>query len=128
MEQTMPTLQPTKDVERLTDELCEAMLTPKHRDHIRTLLRDTCTHAQLSAPTSRWPAAPVRARDRGSERAGGIRFGRARARFRCACRAGLWPVQPADRCARAAPLRGTAKPFGRAHRYVLSASVAQVPR
>jgi TrpR-related protein YerC/YecD len=53
----MATLQPTKDVERLTDELCDALLTPRNRDQMRSLLRDLCTPAELRALAERWHVA-----------------------------------------------------------------------
>jgi TrpR-related protein YerC/YecD len=53
----MATLQPTKDVKRLTDELCDALLTPKSRDQMRSLLRDLCTPSELRALAERWHVA-----------------------------------------------------------------------
>src|SRR6059058_248691 len=53
----MATLQPTKDVERLTDELCDALLTPKSRDEMQRLLRDLCTPSELRALAERWHVA-----------------------------------------------------------------------
>src|SRR5205814_9377418 len=53
----MATLQPTKDVERLTNERCDALLTPKNRDQMRSLLRDLCTPAVLRALAERWHVA-----------------------------------------------------------------------
>jgi TrpR-related protein YerC/YecD len=53
----MATLQPTRDVERLTDELCDALLTPRSRDEMRSLLRDLCTPSELRALAERWHVA-----------------------------------------------------------------------
>jgi TrpR-related protein YerC/YecD len=53
----MPTLQPTRDVDRLTDELCDALLTPKTREEMRRLLRDLCTPSELRALAERWHVA-----------------------------------------------------------------------
>jgi TrpR-related protein YerC/YecD len=53
----MATLQPTRDVERLTDELCDALLTPRNCDQMRSLLRDLCTPAELRALAERWHVA-----------------------------------------------------------------------
>src|SRR3954453_11503009 len=53
----MTTLQPTKDVERLTDELCDALLTPRNRDEMQLLLRDLCTPSELRALAERWHVA-----------------------------------------------------------------------
>lgn len=53
----MSTLLPTRDVDRLTDELCEALLTPKTREEMRRLLRDLCTPSELRALAERWHVA-----------------------------------------------------------------------
>jgi TrpR-related protein YerC/YecD len=59
MEQTMATrmIRPTREVDRLTDELCEALLTPGTIDEMRLLLRDLCTPAELKALAERWHVA-----------------------------------------------------------------------
>jgi TrpR-related protein YerC/YecD len=59
MEQRMATrtLQPSRNVDRLTDELCDALLTPRNRDQMRQLLRDLCTPAELRALAERWHVA-----------------------------------------------------------------------
>lgn len=51
------TLQPTRDVEQLTDELCDGLLTPTSRAEMRLLLRDLCTPAELKALAERWHVA-----------------------------------------------------------------------
>ena len=51
------TLRPTRDVNRLIDELCEALLTPRTRDEMRDLLRDLCTPAEVRALAERWHVA-----------------------------------------------------------------------
>ena len=51
------TPEPTKDVERLTDELCDALLTPKNRAEMRQLLKDLCTPSELRALAERWHVA-----------------------------------------------------------------------
>jgi len=51
------TLRPTRDVNRLIDELCEALLTPQTRDEMRDLLRDLCTPAEVRALAERWHVA-----------------------------------------------------------------------
>ena len=53
----MAMLHATKDVERLTDELCDALLTPGNREQMRSLLRDLCTPAELRALAERWHVA-----------------------------------------------------------------------
>jgi len=50
-------LQPTRDVELLTDELCDALLTPETREEMRQLLRDLCTPSELRALAERWHVA-----------------------------------------------------------------------
>ena len=51
------TPQPTKDVEQLTYELCDALLTPKTRAEMRQLLKDLCTPSELRALAERWHVA-----------------------------------------------------------------------
>ena len=50
-------LHPTRDVGRLTEQLCEALLTPDSRDQMRLLLRDLCTPAEIKALAERWHVA-----------------------------------------------------------------------
>jgi TrpR-related protein YerC/YecD len=50
-------LEPTRNIDRLTDELCDALLTPDSRDQMRLLLRDLCTPAELKALAERWHVA-----------------------------------------------------------------------
>src|SRR3954471_14768389 len=50
-------LQPTRDVARLTNHLCDALLTPRTRDEMRALLRDLCTPSELRALAERWHVA-----------------------------------------------------------------------
>ena len=50
-------LEPTRNIDRLTDELCDALLTPDSRDQVRLLLRDLCTPAELKALAERWHVA-----------------------------------------------------------------------
>ena len=54
---TTGTPQPTRDVEQLTEELCDALLTPKSREEMRQLLRDLCTPSELRALAERWHVA-----------------------------------------------------------------------
>jgi len=53
----MTVLQPTRDVGRLTDELCDALLTPETKEDMRRLLRDLCTPSELRALAERWHVA-----------------------------------------------------------------------
>jgi TrpR-related protein YerC/YecD len=50
-------LEPTRNIDRLTDELCDTLLTPDSRDQMRLLLRDLCTPAELKALAERWHVA-----------------------------------------------------------------------
>lgn len=50
-------LMPTRDLSALTDELCEALLTPKSREEMRRLLADLCTPAEVRTLAERWHVA-----------------------------------------------------------------------
>src|SRR5437773_8764342 len=52
-----PALEPTRDVERLTEQLCDALLTPQTGEEMRALLRDLCTPSELRALAERWHVA-----------------------------------------------------------------------
>src|SRR3569833_2740273 len=49
--------QPTRDIEQLTNELCDALLTPRSRAEMRRLLRDLCTPSEIRAQAARWHVA-----------------------------------------------------------------------
>jgi TrpR-related protein YerC/YecD len=49
--------QPTRDIEQLTNELCDALLTPGSRAEMRRLLRDLCTPSEIRALAERWHVA-----------------------------------------------------------------------
>lgn len=53
----MNILRPTRDVGKLTDELCDALLTPRSREEMRLLLRDLCTPGEIRALAERWHVA-----------------------------------------------------------------------
>jgi TrpR-related protein YerC/YecD len=53
----MAGLEPTRDIGALTDELCDALLTPRSREEMRRLLRDLCTPAEVRALAERWHVA-----------------------------------------------------------------------
>lgn len=53
----MNSLRPTRDVDLLTDELCDALLTPRSREEMRLLLRDLCTPSEIRALAERWHVA-----------------------------------------------------------------------
>lgn len=52
-----PSLTPTKDLDRLTDDLCAALLTPGSVDEMRRLLVDLCTPAEIRTLGERWQVA-----------------------------------------------------------------------
>ena len=57
MTETTVRLTPTRDVDELTDGLCDALLTPRSREEMRRLLRDLCTPSELTALAERWHVA-----------------------------------------------------------------------
>ena len=50
-------LKPTRDIDRLTGDLADALLTPRSREAMLLLLRDLCTPAELRALAERWHVA-----------------------------------------------------------------------
>lgn len=50
-------LMPTRDLAQLTNELCDALLTPDTQEEMRCLLKDLCTPAELKALAERWHVA-----------------------------------------------------------------------
>ena len=53
----MDELSPTRDPDQLTDQLCDALLTPRSREEMRRLLRDLCTPSEIRALAERWHVA-----------------------------------------------------------------------
>ena len=53
----MKSIQPTRDIEALTRELCDALLTPHTADEMRRLLLDLCTPSEIRALAERWHVA-----------------------------------------------------------------------
>lgn len=49
--------QPTRNIEQLTSELCDALLTPRSRKEMQRLLRDLCTPSEVRALAERWHVA-----------------------------------------------------------------------
>ena len=47
----------TRDIEILTDDLCDALLTAKCREEMRRLLVDLCTPAEIRTMAERWHVA-----------------------------------------------------------------------
>jgi TrpR-related protein YerC/YecD len=50
-------LKPTRDISLLTDQLCDALLTPNNREEMRRLLLDLCTPAEIRTLAERWHVA-----------------------------------------------------------------------
>jgi len=48
---------PSRDLAALTNELCDALLTPEDRDEMRLLLLDLCTPAEIRTLAERWHVA-----------------------------------------------------------------------
>lgn len=48
---------PTRDLSALTDELCDALLTPASREEMRKLLLDLCTPSEIRTLAERWHVA-----------------------------------------------------------------------
>ncbi|QNP46439.1 TrpR like protein, YerC/YecD [Sphingomonas sediminicola] len=49
--------EPTRDLEVLQNDLCDALLTPKSRAEMRCLLQDLCTPAEIRTLSERWHVA-----------------------------------------------------------------------
>lgn len=49
--------EPTRDLDALTDGLCDALLTARTRDEMRRLLLDLCTPAEIRSLAERWHVA-----------------------------------------------------------------------
>ncbi len=48
---------PTRDLGKLTDDLCDALLTAGSREEMRSLLFDLCTPAEIRTLAERWHVA-----------------------------------------------------------------------
>jgi TrpR-related protein YerC/YecD len=49
--------EPTRDLALLTEELCDALLTPRSREEMNRLLTDLCTPAEIRTLAERWLVA-----------------------------------------------------------------------
>lgn len=58
-----PPVTPTKDLDRLTLDLCAALLTPQSVEEMRRLLGDLCTPAEIRTLAERWHVARLLDRD-----------------------------------------------------------------
>ena len=54
---TTPAPSPTRELTALTDDLCDALLTPRSRSEMRLLLLDLCTPAEIRTLAERWHVA-----------------------------------------------------------------------
>ena len=59
----LPAVTPTKDPDRLTLDLCAALLTPQSVEEMRRLLGDLCTPAEIRTLAERWHVARLLDRD-----------------------------------------------------------------
>lgn len=50
-------VEPTRDSQRLTAELCDALLAPRSREEMARLLTDLCTPAEIRTLAERWHVA-----------------------------------------------------------------------
>lgn len=48
---------PTRDLDSLVDDLCDALLTPRSPEEMRGFLRDLCTPAEIRSLAERWHVA-----------------------------------------------------------------------
>ena len=61
-------LAPTRDLDRLANDLCAALLTPRSVEEMRLLLVDLCTPAEIRTLAERWHVARLLDRDEHSYR------------------------------------------------------------
>jgi TrpR-related protein YerC/YecD len=61
-------LEPSRDLPRLTDDLCAALLTPRNVQEMRRLLVDLCTPAEIRTMAERWHVARLLDQDQLSYR------------------------------------------------------------
>ena len=52
-----PSVTPTRDLDRLADDLCAALLSPRSMEEMRRLLVDLCTPAEIRTLAERWHVA-----------------------------------------------------------------------
>jgi TrpR-related protein YerC/YecD len=57
MQTDLSSPRPTRDADRLIEELCAALLTPADRDGMRRLLVDLCTPQEIRTLAERWHVA-----------------------------------------------------------------------
>ena len=57
MESTPSPPKPTRELDSLTDGLCDALLTAGNREDMRRLLCDLCTPAEIRTLAERWHVA-----------------------------------------------------------------------
>jgi len=57
LKQSSKSIAPIRDLDLLTDQLCEALLTASNRGEMRRLLLDLCTPAEIRTLAERWHVA-----------------------------------------------------------------------
>jgi TrpR-related protein YerC/YecD len=57
MPETLPKLEPTRDQDRLTQDLCAALVVPETAEEMRRFLVDLCTPAEIRTLAERWHVA-----------------------------------------------------------------------
>ena len=57
MTQTLDSIAPTRDPEKLAEDLCAALLAPETPEEMRRLLVDLCTPAEIRTLAERWHVA-----------------------------------------------------------------------
>ena len=59
MQKPVPATEPTRDVQRLAEDLCKALLTPDTPEEMARLLADLCTPAEVRTLAERWHVAQL---------------------------------------------------------------------
>jgi TrpR-related protein YerC/YecD len=57
MLETLPKLEPTRDQDQLTQDLCVALMVPETAEEMRRFLVDLCTPAEIRTLAERWHVA-----------------------------------------------------------------------
>ena len=57
VQKTAPAVEPTRDLEELSKDLCRALLTPRTPEEMARLLADLCTPAEVRTLAERWHVA-----------------------------------------------------------------------
>lgn len=57
VQKSVPAIEPTRDLEELSNDLCRALLTPRTPEEMARLLADLCTPAEVRTLAERWHVA-----------------------------------------------------------------------